>query len=127
MKSEPKSSLLDIAGIWTSGLCAVHCLFLPMLLSVSTFSGLTFLDHPYLENAILVISCILGMFSLIPSYVKHHRSFSPMMMLAAGFALIAMGKFVPSLPEHLFTSAGAVLVALAHLRNVRLSQKCNEL
>ncbi len=115
---------LDTIGFWASAGCALHCLFLPLLLSVSVFSRLAFLNHPYIEESILVLSVFLGLGSMLPSYFRHHRSFSALYVFAIGFSLIGMSRIVAfGVWEIILTSAGAALVATAHISNHRLCKR----
>jgi hypothetical protein len=113
---------LDIAGIWTSLLCAVHCLFLP-LVSVSAFSGLVFLADSKIENAVILISAALGATSLLPSYFRHHRNIKAIGFLLSGFFLIVLSRFLGGVHEVVLTTVGATLVSAAHVINFRLCKK----
>ncbi len=112
---------LDTTGFWASAICALHCVAVPILLSFTTFSSLAFLEHETIEYAILGASAALGVVSLLPSYVRHHRKFNALLILLAGFMLILFGRFVDiTLYEVLLTSLGALLVAFAHAVNFRM-------
>ena len=115
--------LLDKTGIWMSALCAVHCLVLPVLLSMSVFSGLAFMENERIENMVLIISAVVGAASLIPAALRHHRKFTPIFLLLCGFLMIAFGKFLFHEFESVLTSSGAGLVALSHYVNFRLCRK----
>jgi hypothetical protein len=112
--------LLDRAGMWASALCAIHCIALPMLVTISAFSGLVFLDDPRVENVIITATILLGTCSLFPSYFKHHRKIFPMLILLFGFFLIGLSRFMVHVNEPVLVSAGAALVASAHLLNYRI-------
>lgn len=122
MRTSSNLSILDTAGMWASALCALHCLFLPVLLSVSAFSGLLILEDPMLENGLLVFSFILGTASLFPSYLNHHKNEKAIVVLMSGFLLIGFSRFTEGFSESLITATGAMLVAFAHYINFRLSK-----
>jgi hypothetical protein len=115
--------LLDRAGMWASALCMIHCIALPMLLTISTFSGIVFLDDPRVENGIITVSILLGTSSLFPSYFNHHRKTFPILILLFGFFLIGLSRFMINVNESLLVSSGAASVASAHFLNYRLCKK----
>jgi hypothetical protein len=120
--------LLDKTGILVSALCAVHCLFIPILLSLSMFSGLKFLGDPKLENTILVISSVLGASSLFPSYFKHHRNLAAIGILLFGLLLIGLSRFkVNDVYEVILTSTGAATVASAHFMNFKVCKNSHKM
>ena len=115
---------LDALGFSASLLCAVHCAFVPVLLTLSFFQGLHFLAEPSIERGVLGISFFLALASLLPSYINHHHRLSPILIFVLGVFLIIIGKIeLSSLWEVLFTSVGAVCIALAHLVNWKLHKK----
>lgn len=112
--------LLDKAGMWTSILCAFHCLVLPMIVTLSAFSGLVVFSSPAAENIIFGVSVLLGTGSLFPSYFKHHRNIYPVLVLLSGFFFIGLSRFTVNVDESVLVSLGATLVASAHFFNYRL-------
>lgn len=115
--------LLDRTGMWTSALCAVHCMAIPVLISVSAFGSVSFLHNEYMENVVLAISATVGVSSLIPSYIKHHRKSLPIFILLLGFCCIGMSRFLVEFDESILASSGAGLVATAHFSNFRYCKK----
>ncbi len=112
---------LDKAGMFTSTLCAIHCTVLPVLLSISTFSGLVFLDDPAIENIILSGSIALGVSSMLPAYVRTHRKLTAVGILLFGFLFIIMAKVADDITfEIIFISVGALMIAGAHFLNNKL-------
>jgi hypothetical protein len=112
------SYLLDKAGMWTSAICAIHCIALPMLITASAFSGLVFLNDPRIENSILAGSVLIGTGSLFPSYF-HHRKIFPLLVLLFGFLLIGLSRFMVNDNESVLVASGAASVASAHFLNFR--------
>ncbi|WP_188459881.1 MerC family mercury resistance protein [Marivirga lumbricoides] len=114
---------LDIFGILASLLCAIHCLALPILLSISSLAFLDFLANPWIEYSVIIISILIAFYSLLPAY-KQHRKITPLIIVLTGFLLIAIGQsefFI--VPEFTFTSGGAICIALAHSINWRILMK----
>jgi hypothetical protein len=117
------SHLLDKAGMWTSAVCAIHCIALPILITASAFTNLVFLSDPRVENIIFGISAVLGTSSLFPSYFKHHKKIFPILILLSGFFLIGLSRFKVIDSEPVLISLGAASVASAHFLNFRLCKK----
>lgn len=110
---------LDKTGMWTSAMCAVHCIAVPIAISMSAFSSWAILHDEHLENFALLVSGIIGVTSLVPSYLSHHKRLMPIVILLSGFVLIGLSRFAVEVNESVFTSCGAALVASAHLLNHR--------
>ena len=115
--------ILDRAGILTSMLCAVHCMIVPMLISISAFSSWAFLNDERIENVVLLLSAIIALWSLLPSYLKVHRKVTPVVILLSGFLLIGLSRFMVNVNESVLASSGAALVASAHFFNYRFCKK----
>ena len=126
IKRTSVSQYLDKTGMWTSAICAVHCLMLPALLSFSAFSGLAFLEDPVFENTILIFSALIATSSLFPSFFKHHRNVTAIGVLLIGFLLIGLSRFIVKVNESTLTSSGAAIVASAHFINFRLCKRCQK-
>lgn len=117
---------LDHIGFSVSLLCAIHCGVFPFLLALAPMANLDFLQNPWLENTIIVISLLIATLSLVHGYQKHHGKLIPFWIVISGFVLIFLGHSFPyEWTEILFTAIGATTVALAHFINwkmVRSSQ-----
>lgn len=110
---------LDRAGVLLSGLCAVHCLL--SIFAVSTL-GLSsqFLLSPWIHRAGLGLAIGVGIVTIGFGAVRHQRM-DNLQIGMAGLGLMAGGLFVDHGPaEALLTVCGVSLVALAHLRNLKL-------
>lgn len=116
---------LDKTGMWTSALCAVHCIAVPVFVSMSAVSGIAFLHTTGVENIVVSISGLLAVTSLFPSFIKHHRRLQPIIILLFGFLFIGLSRFMLNANESVFASSGAALVASAHLLNFRICKKIN--
>ncbi|GEM_PF-1167819 len=126
MKSFFIQPSLDATGFWASAICALHCVAVPILLSFAAFSGLAFLETPAFEYAILSISIIIGVSSLLPSYFRHHRKFSALCLFVTGFLMIVLSRMTElEFWEIGLTTAGVTLVATAHILNYKLCRHGN--
>jgi drug/metabolite transporter superfamily protein YnfA len=113
----------DFIGMSASLLCAIHCALLPFLLSMASLSGFHFLGNPAIEASVVFISLLLACFAIVHGYRKHHGNWYPVITAAIGFLFIGFAHLLEgSIFHHLFSAAGGVLIALAHLLNWRLSR-----
>lgn len=108
----------DRAGIFLSGLCAVHC-----LLGIALVSGLgmggTFLLAPEIHRVGLAIAIVIGALSLGVG-IYRHGSAVPLLAGTAGLGLMALALATGhSMAEPILTVAGVALVAAAHWQNLR--------
>lgn len=122
---------LDALGFSASALCAVHCAVLPLFLVASSYAGGVFAHNHTVENGILGFSFLVGVSSLIPSFLKHHRKTTPLLLFAASIAFIVASRISHELLfETVLTTLGATGVATSHWMNwkfckVHHSQQAN--
>ncbi len=116
---------IDGLGFVAAALCAIHCISLPLLLSIGALSGLAWLENEALEMAFVGASVIIAFSSLVPSYFKNHRRPDALLMSGLGFALIVVSHlFVESL-EPILMFIGGSCIAFAHWHNWRLTRRTN--
>jgi len=116
---------LDKLGITASTVCAIHCAALPFLLTLLPLWGLDFLANPMLEISMILISLVLGIWSLGKSFKKVHQNIGPLFLLATGFAIILVGHFSGGeFLEPVLIPIGGLTIASAHLINLRLFKRC---
>jgi len=121
MKKQFVSIHLDFIGFVASILCAIHCAALPFLLSFIPLVGLEYLDNPYVEYTMIIISFLIASLALIRSYNRHHGKFLALHIVITGFILIVVSRFsYASWQEVLLTSLGGVVIAIAHFVNWKL-------
>lgn len=117
---------LDFVGFSASMLCAVHCAALPFAFSLLPMTGLHFLQDPWIEYTIILISFFIASYSLASGYRKHHRRLLSLVIVSGGFVLIALSRvFHREWLEMLLTSGGGLMIAVAHFvnwRHIRQSQ-----
>lgn len=108
----------DRAGIFLSGLCAVHCVLGIVLVSMLGLGGGLLLD-PSIHEIGLALAIGIGLLSLGLGVLRHGR-FGPLATGAVGLVLMALALAVKhGLGEALLTIAGVALVATAHIANLR--------
>jgi MerC mercury resistance protein len=109
---------LDRAGVLLSGLCALHCLASILLVGGLGLGGQVLLA-PGIHRIGLGLAIIVGIFTLAYGAVRH-GNLAPLGIGAIGIALMSAALVVPhGLGEAGLTIAGVLLVATAHLRNLR--------
>lgn len=118
-----KTKMLDKLGIWASGLCALHCVSLPVLLPVAPLIGASFFAQDWFEHAILVTSLIVGFWAMLSGYYRYHRQTYPLLSIAAGGMIYWNKDILGETWEPLTVAIGAFLIIFAHLANQRLSTK----
>jgi hypothetical protein len=114
--------LLDWFGTLVSGLCAFHCLALPMMITALSLGGFLIRYGAQLEAAMLGVSLSVACVSLVPGYFQH-RNADPVRLWLAGSVFLGGARLVSEGPAHwlcaLGLGAGGSLIACAHLLNVR--------
>lgn len=110
---------LDRVAIGLSALCAVHCVATILLLGALSSLGHFFAD-PIIHEVGLALAVVVGALAL-GAGMRRHRSFGPMVIGGAGLLVMAAALFVPhGASESVLTVIGVVLVAGAHLLNMRM-------
>lgn len=117
--------LLDRFGATGSLLCAVHCAVLPLMLALAPSLGLSFWLGDGVERTIVVFVSLLGLFSLLLGYRRHH-ALQALALLLPGLAALWAGLLYDPLhhaavPHAVVMTLGGTLVAVAHLVNLRLN------
>ncbi len=113
---------LDFLGFSASMLCAIHCALLPFVMTVGVMGGLSWLNNPWIEISFIIISVVLAMLSLYPTYKKKHANAKPLQIAAIGFFLLFVSRISAhgSMYEIIPIVLGGVLIAISHFINWRL-------
>jgi len=114
---------LDFFGFSASLICAVHCISLPLLLAFGSVTVAKWMANPILEWSFILVSAIIVLASIFPSYRKHGKA---MVLVMAVFGLFLIG--VDHLAHlhiihHVLSAIGGVLIASAHFLNWRALQQ----
>ncbi len=121
MKSPVYRSTADRAGIAASGVCAVHCLFVPM--AVALFPGVMagLFASPLTHQVLAGVVVCTSLAAFIPGWLKHGES------RIWGWALSGLGCVLAArfkaegAAEIVLTALGSVLLIVAHRLNHSLS------
>lgn len=110
---------LDLLGFSASFLCAIHCVLLPLVLSLGLAGGIPWLESHSLEMMLIVSTLIMASWSLLGSWPKHHNR-KPLMLAAIGFVIIFGVHLLEGDIAHYVSAIGGVFIAYAHYLNWRL-------
>ncbi|MCR6662072.1 MAG: MerC domain-containing protein [Luteimonas sp.] len=122
----PSSALkqADRVGFAASFLCALHCALVPVLLAVLPAFGLRLGGWIDIDQAFVVFATLLGATTLTLGW-RRHRVFHAWALLVPGLLLVWIGTFTPlhdhGLRHAAVMAAGGLLLAGAHLLNLRLT------
>jgi uncharacterized membrane protein YoaK (UPF0700 family) len=109
----------DAFGIAASVACAIHCAVLPLILSSLPLFGINIIENQGFEFIMIALAFIVGVYSLYHGRKKHHHSFYPMLLFAAGISLLFIKSMLHS--HNLMLQLPAVsLVVIAHYVNYKL-------
>jgi hypothetical protein len=112
----------DIIGIATSLACAIHCALLPLVMTSLPLFGMNIIHNMIFEWSMIGLAFLVGIYALVHGYIKHHRSFLPVLLFSAGFALLLLKQFFHQFQYWLLAPA-VLLIISAHYYNYRLCHK----
>ena len=112
----------DVMGIITSLACAIHCALLPLIVASLPIFGINIIHNSFFEWGMIGLAFLVGSYSLFHGYIKHHRSFSPIIVFAIGFVFLVLKQFFGDL-EYSFLAIAVSLIISAHFYNFRLCQQ----
>ena len=118
---------LDRIGVVASFVCAVHCAVMPFIIGLLPLFGLGVFSDRRTEWALVAISLIVGLSSLLPAYLGKHKRTRPLVLFTIGLALIFIARvtFEDTLRAEIpFVVFGALLIAGSHFLNRRLCRAC---
>jgi hypothetical protein len=117
----------DLAGVTASGICLVHCLLTPVVISL--FPDII----PYLPgdasfHRLLAVGIVLvGFAGFLPGYLIHRRG-ALLALIAIGMALILVvawsGEGLNRIVELSLSVTGSLLLVIAHLLNRSFCRDC---
>lgn len=105
---------VDLFGAFTSGICAVHCIALPVVLSLGMIgeaSGLLY--HHFTELMIILLSMAMIYFSVWTS-LRRGLELRTILLFSFGILLIIIGYLNIFNISHSLMALGGMLVSLGH-------------
>jgi hypothetical protein len=118
----------DRMGVWTSALCIIHCLLMPVLLSMSAVFVHFLPSEERVHRSLALAIAAIGAIALIRG-IRIHRRLCVLYLMAAGLACIFFAAFQGDrLPGHwmevTITFAGSILMIAAHRLNHTFCNDC---
>jgi uncharacterized membrane protein YoaK (UPF0700 family) len=114
----------DAFGIAASVACAIHCAVLPLILSSLPLFGINIIENQGFELLMIALAFVVGVYSLYHGRKKHHHSYYPMVLFAAGISLLFIKSILHSHSLMLLLPAVS-LVVIAHYLNYKLCRVHN--
>ena len=114
----------DALGVTASVACAIHCAVLPLVLSSFPIFGVEIIDNAFFEYFMIGLAFAIGAYSLSHGRRKHHHSWLPLVIFAAGIACL-LAKQVWHHWQLWFLLPAVVLIVAAHYLNYQLCRKAN--
>jgi hypothetical protein len=116
----------DGLGVITSLACAIHCALLPLLVTSLPLFGINIIHNLFFEWGMIALAFVVGAYSLVHGYIKHHRSLLPISLFSAGFVLLIAKQFFHS-HETILLIPAVILIIGGHFQNYRLchTSKCS--
>ena len=118
----------DKLAISLSAICALHCLFMPSFLILSSWFAAFSIDNEFIHYAILTVAIPVSAFALIKGFKNHKKlsyfvyGFFGLFLLA--FAVLAAG-ITGEIGEKSLTLLGSLFVIYAHYKNHQICKELN--
>ncbi|MFN7262404.1 MAG: MerC domain-containing protein [Pseudobdellovibrionaceae bacterium] len=122
-----ESNLIDTLGMILSGLCALHCLALPVVMLSLPIMARYYLAHPLFHLVFAAVILPLGLWAFVRGYLHHRKGW----ILSLGLVGLLMISFLPPIlhglvagirldwNEPLLLSVASGLLIFAHYKNQR--------
>src|SRR4051812_29884144 len=106
----------DALGITASVACAIHCAVLPLFFSALPLFGVNIIHNLAFEAGMVALAFVIGAWSLIHGYRKHHHRLLPLALFTAGITLLVIKLFFSHYETWLLAPA-VILVIWGHFLN----------
>lgn len=125
-RSVNESDTLDQVAVALSGLCLLHCLFLPVVIVALPFLGQ--LDEGHLHVQMLLVVFPVSVFALALGF-RRHKDIRILAWGVVGLLLLLVGGTLAHnlygvVADRALTICGSVTLAVTHYWNSRLSRNC---
>jgi hypothetical protein len=123
----PTSELFDRAGMIVSLACGIHCVCLPILVSVASFGWLARFAGASSEWWFIGGSVAFGLLGHASGYLRRHGRLRPGLLFLIGLLCVLSGRlwFESSAIEPWVMALGGATLAVAHWVNLRLCAACS--
>lgn len=118
----------DTLGIVASSLCLVHCLAMPVLISVLPIVGSRFLEADWTHKALASFVVSFALLAVVPGYLKHKKR-SVLLGLITGLSFVLFATFLSGCLlgekwELPLITIGNLIVVATHWHN-RIFRRCS--
>ncbi len=121
-----KTGLQKLAGytsISLAGICAIHCLMIPVLLALFPVLISALLFEEIFHELLLLLIIPLSFLAIFLG-CRRHKDLTVFLIVALGLALILIGAFgAEESKETVLTLTGSVVMVAGYVRNFRLCSK----
>lgn len=119
--------VLDKFAVSTSAICAIHCLFLPLILVVFPALGATLFGQEFFHVLLLWMIIPLS-FVALSMGCRKHKSWMVVLFGLTGLTLLVAAAtlghdLLSETGERITTLFGAVFIAFGHMRNYTLCRR----
>ncbi|MGA9667729.1 MAG: MerC domain-containing protein [Terracidiphilus sp.] len=120
---------VDQIGVWTSTLCVIHCLFAPVVLSLSAVSAHFLPSEERTHRTLAIVIAALGAIALVKGYRMHGPSRVLWLMLVGLGFIFGGAWWGDRLPSHgaevFVTLVGSGFMIAAHRINHTFCRDCS--
>lgn len=108
----------DFIGVSASFLCMLHCILLPICVTLFPLMGLVFLTDEFYEFFLIGGSMMIAMFAMYNGYKKYHGKLLPVFMFITTLILFGIGFLLENhLVEKTLHFLGTNFLIIAHYYN----------
>lgn len=108
----------DALGISASIACAIHCAFLPLVITSMPLFGIDIIENMAFEYGMIILAFVVGAYSLYHGFKKHHHKYLPLIIFIIGIVCLFAKQIWHNQQLYLLTPA-VVFIILAHYINYR--------
>ena len=121
------TGILDSIAVFCSALCIVHCLALPVFLTILPAINLYFVNDQAFHLILLVVVLPVSVLALSLGCGRHKDGLT-IITGSAGLLLITVAAvfghtLIDQTNEQAVTSFGSLILACAHIRNYQICRK----
>ena len=115
-------SKLELTGSFVAIACAIHCISIPILISVGGIGLLETIGHGTVEITFLIATLLIAGWSIFTAYKSEKVNALPLGLFAFGFTALIISVIFHF---HILSAVGGILIASAHFFNWRqIRQTC---
>ena len=125
--NDQRRKYLDTAAVLLSGVCMLHCLALPIILTILPVMNVSLLDEKTFHLVMMVFILPVSVIALSIGCRQHKDKLTIILGTIGLLVLTVTAVFGHSLfgltGERLVTSVGGLILASAHIQNYRCCRK----